>query len=115
MPIVVLGLVLRQQGLMVAAGNPKSIRSLADLVRPEVSFINRQHGSGTRLLLDYQLDQLGVDRSQVQGYRREEFTHMMIAAAVAFGRADRGGGVQAAAKETAPGCIPPLQETHSLG
>jgi len=114
MPIVVLGLVLRQQGLMVAAGNPKSIRSLADLVRPEVSFINRQRGSGTRLLLDYQLDQLGVDRSQVQGYRREEFTHMMIAAAVASGRADCGLGIQAAAEALGLGFIPLMQERYDL-
>ena len=114
LPIVVVGLVLRQQGLMVAAGNPKSIRSLADLVRPEVSFINRQRGSGTRLLLDYQLEQLGVDRSQVQGYRREEFTHMMIAAAVSSGRADCGLGIQAAAEALGLGFVPLMQERYDL-
>lgn len=113
-PVVVMGLALRQQGLMVAAGNPKHLRSLADLGNSGLSFINRQRGSGTRLLLDYQLGQHGLDSSQIHGYQREEFTHMMIAAAVASGRADCGLGIEAAAAALDLDFIPVVQERYDL-
>jgi putative molybdopterin biosynthesis protein len=114
LPVVVVGLAFRQQGLMVAEGNPKSIQSLEDLSRPDVAFINRQRGSGTRLLLDHRLGQLGIDPAAIQGYRREEFTHMMIAAAVASGRADCGLGIEAAAAALELGFIPVMQERYDL-
>jgi putative molybdopterin biosynthesis protein len=114
MAVTVVALVFRQQGLMVAPGNPKAIQSLGDLIRPEVSFINRQRGSGTRLLLDHHLGELGLDRGRVQGYAREEFTHMMIAAAVASGRADCGLGIEAAAEALGLDFIPLMQERYDL-
>lgn len=97
-PVKVITLVGRQQGLLVAKGNPKGIGSLADLARPEVSFVNRQRGAGTRVLLDYQLGLLGIPGDTIRGYDQEEYTHLAVAAAVASGRADCGLGIAAAAQ-----------------
>jgi putative molybdopterin biosynthesis protein len=87
----------REQGLMLAAGNPKRIRSLADLTRRGVNMVNRQRGSGTRILADELLAQAGLDASAIRGYSDEEFTHLAVAVSVAAGRADAGFGVRAAA------------------
>ncbi|MGD8821956.1 MAG: molybdopterin biosynthesis protein [Anaerolineales bacterium] len=97
-PVVVVSLVNRQQGLILPAGNPKEIKSLDDLARDDVSFINRQRGAGTRILLDYHLEQLGLQPEQIKGYQREEYTHLSVAASIASGRADCGLGIRAAAK-----------------
>ncbi len=87
----------REQGLMLAAGNPKRIRSLADLARRGVRMVNRQRGSGTRILADELLAQAGLDAGAIRGYSDEEFTHLAVAVSVAAGRADAGFGVHAAA------------------
>lgn len=97
LPVVLVGLVHREQGLMVTHGNPKGLAGLADLVRPDVTFVNRQRGAGTRVLLDYHLRQQGLGREAIQGYTREEYTHLAVAAAIASGRADCGLGIRAAA------------------
>ena len=96
-PVVLVHLVRRQQGLLVQPGNPKSIAALIDLARSDLTFVNRQSGSGTRVLLDYQLQKLLLDPRTIRGYEREEFTHMAVAVAVASGLADVGLGVQSAA------------------
>jgi putative molybdopterin biosynthesis protein len=96
-PAILVHLVRRQQGLLVQPGNPKSIAALSDLARSDLTFINRQPGSGTRVLLDYQLQKLPLDPRIIRGYEREEFTHMAVAVAVASGLADVGLGVQSAA------------------
>jgi len=96
-PVVVVTLAHREQGLIVASGNPKGIRDLWDLSRPDVRFVNRQRGAGTRVLLDYYLQRLGIDPASIPGYDREELTHLAVAAAVASGRADVGLGIRAAA------------------
>ncbi len=96
-PVVLLRLVDREQGLIVAPGNPLGIRDIADLAREGVRFINRQKGSGTRVLLDYRLKLLGISPGAIQGYPDEEYTHMNVAAAVLSGRADAGLAVRAAA------------------
>lgn len=96
-PLVLIHLAQREQGIIVARGNPKSIVSLKDLTRPGIRFVNRQPGSGTRVLLDYELKRLGVDPRAIAGYEREEFTHMAVGVAVASGLADAGLGVRAAA------------------
>jgi putative molybdopterin biosynthesis protein len=97
-PVVVVTLLRREQGLVVAQGNPKNIASLKDLARPDVRFVNRQRGAGTRVLLDYRLKELGIEAESVHGYRREEYTHLAVAAAVQSGVADCGLGVRAAAR-----------------
>ena len=87
--------VQRQQGLMIAKGNPKGIRGISDL--PRLSYVNRQKGAGTRILLDYLLDREGIDPERITGYTKEEYTHSAVAAAVASGTADCGMGIYSAA------------------
>lgn len=113
-PVVVVGLVNREQGLLVAKGNRKKISGLEDLAREDIQFINRQRGAGTRLLLDYHLDQLGIENTAVQGYEREEFTHLAVAAAVASQRADCGLGIRAAAGALDLDFIQLFQERYDL-
>ncbi len=78
-------LAVRHQGLIVAKGNPLGIRGVLDLARPDVRFINRQRGAGTRILLDHHLKQSGIDPRDVRGYEKEEFTHMAVAVNVLTG------------------------------
>jgi len=112
--IQVYGWVGRTQGLMVAPGNPKLIQSISDLARTDVTFINRQRGAGTRVLLDYQLSKAGLSANQVQGYIDQEFTHLSVAAAVASGRADCGLGIPAAAQALGLDFIPLFTEQYEL-
>jgi putative molybdopterin biosynthesis protein len=96
-PVVVVGLVDRSQGLLVTKGNPKEIRRIEDLSREDVLFVNRQRGAGTRVLLDHMLEKQAISPESIRGYDHEEYTHLTVAAAVASGRADVGLGIQAAA------------------
>ncbi|AFJ02609.1 Molybdopterin biosynthesis protein MoeA / Periplasmic molybdate-binding domain protein [Methylophaga frappieri] len=107
-------LVRRQQGLIVQAGNPKSIRTLSDLARADVHFINRQQGSATRFLLDQLLRQQAINSQQIQGYSHEEFTHMAIAAIVASGVADCGFGLAAVARKFSLDFLPLVEEHYCL-
>lgn len=111
---VLVNLVYRQQGLMVQPGNPKNIRDVEDLTRPDVTFVNRQRGSGTRILLDLALKEKGIDPSQVRGYDREEYTHTQVAAAVKSGAADAGLGVLAAARALGLDFVPWREERYDL-
>jgi putative molybdopterin biosynthesis protein len=113
-PAVLVHLARREQGLLVAPGNPKSINGLKDLAGGSVRFINRQAGSGTRVLLDYELRKLSVDSSSIAGYEREEFTHMAIGVAVASGLADVGLGVRAAAQALGLEFISVASEQYDL-
>jgi putative molybdopterin biosynthesis protein len=113
-PVRVITLVGRQQGLLVLKGNPKSITSLKDLARADVRFINRQRGAGTRVLLDYQLDLLAIVADQIKGYNQEEYTHLAVAAAVSSGKADTGLGIAAAAQALGLDFIPLFQERYDL-
>ncbi len=112
--IVLLRFVGRVQGLIAPPGNPKSITSLADLTRDDVRFINRQRGAGTRVLLDYELKKLGVKRRQIQGYERQEFTHLAVAAAVQSALADCGLGILAAARALGLDFVPLFNEQYDL-
>jgi putative molybdopterin biosynthesis protein len=112
--ILVFGFVGREQGLMVRRGNPKGIVQLEDLRNPEVTYINRQRGSGTRVLLDYHLSKMGIRAVDIKGYDQEEYTHLGVAAAVASGRADCGLGIPAAAQSLELDFIPLFQETYQL-
>jgi len=113
-PVVLVNLVYRQQGLMVARGNPKNIKGVEDLVREDVSYINRQRGAGTRILLDFKLKENSIDPTKIKGYRREEYTHMSVAAAVASGSADAGMGILAAARALDLDFIPVVEERYDL-
>ncbi len=106
--------VTRQQGLMVANGNPKQIYKLNDLAKQDVRFVSRQQGSGTRLLLDMLLDQAEIEQGQVQGIRNEEFTHAAVAATVASGKADAGMGIEAAARQFDLDFVPIASERYFL-
>jgi putative molybdopterin biosynthesis protein len=112
--VLVVSLVKRDQGLMVPSTNPKGIRSLEDLIRQDIYFVNRQRGSGTRVLLDYQMGKLGVEIEDIRGYDQEEFTHLGVAAGVASGRCDCGLGIAAAAVGLGLDFIPLFQERYDL-
>ena len=88
----------RLQGFIVEKGNPKNIKSFEDLFRDDVSFINRQRGAGTRVLLDYNLNKLNIKPYDIKGYNREMTTHMAVATAVKTGSATTELGVYSAAK-----------------
>lgn len=112
--IRVINLVVREQGLICARGNPKKIRSLRDLTRKEVHFVNRQPGAGTRVLLDFKLAKLRIRPQRIAGYEREEFTHMAVAVAVASGLADCGLGIRSAAAALGLGFVPIENEEYDL-
>jgi putative molybdopterin biosynthesis protein len=114
LPVRVVHLVMRDQGLMVLPGNPKGIKGIEDLMREDVRLINRQGGSGTRILLDYRLRQLGLSPDRIDGYANEEFTHMAVAAAVLSGAADVGLGIYAAAQALHLDFIPVVTEQYDL-
>ena len=114
MPVILLGFVQREQGLIVPKGNPQGITGLADLIRPDVSFVNRQRGAGTRVLLDYRLRQVGIDVRAIQGYERQEYTHLAVAAAVASGAATTGMGIRAAARALELDFVPLDLERYDL-
>jgi putative molybdopterin biosynthesis protein len=112
--VKLVNLVFREQGLMVTRGNPKSIKGIEDLARGDISFINRQAGSGTRILLDYRLNQIGIDPEDINGYHHEEFTHMAVAVAVLSGTADTGLGIHAAAAALGLDFIPVVTEQYDM-
>jgi molybdenum cofactor synthesis domain-containing protein len=107
-------LVHREQGFIVRSGNPKRIRAFSDLARPEVTFVNRQPGSGTRVLLDSHLARDGIAPSAIRGYETEEFTHMAVAVQVLQGGADAGLGILAAARALGLDFVPVATERYDL-
>lgn len=112
--VKLINLVMRDQGLIIPQGNPKGIRGIEDLVRDDITFINRQGGSGTRILLDYNLKNLNLDAGAIKGYENEEFTHMSVAVAVLSGTVDVGLGIYAAAKALNMDFIPVVTEEYDL-
>jgi molybdate-binding protein/biotin operon repressor len=113
-PMHVVTLAHREQGLLVAPGNPRQIRGLEELGREDLTFINRKTGSGTRLWLDQQLGALGVEPAQIRGYNQEVSTHSEVAEAVLQGEADFGVGVLAAARQFNLDFIPLFEERFDL-
>ena len=104
----------REQGLIVAHGNPLKLASVADIARQRARFVNRQRGSGTRLIVDRLLADHGVPADRIRGYGTEEYTHLAVAATIAAGRADAGIGVRAAAAQLDLGFVPVLRERYWL-
>mgnify|MGYP005841141255 CR=1 FL=1 len=112
--VVLVTVAERLQGLMVRKGNPEAITGVAHLARSGVRFVNRQRGSGTRVLLDLMLRQLGIRPTDIAGYDREEETHLGVALAVAEGRADVGMGIYAAARSLGLDFVPLQTERYDL-
>lgn len=110
--VVLIKLVKRTQGLIVSKGNPLNINSIKDLVN--VRYINRQKGSGTRILFDHLLNKNNIKKSDINGYEREEFTHMSLAKAIENGDADCGLGVYSAAYAFDLDFIPICEEEYDL-
>jgi putative molybdopterin biosynthesis protein len=114
LPVVLMTFVQREQGLIIAPGNPKGITGLTDLARGDVRYVNRQRGAGTRVLLDYHLEQLGIAPNKVRGYTREEYTHLAVAVAIQSGAADCGLGIAAAANALKLDFVPLDHERYDL-
>lgn len=108
----VIHLATRRQGLVVAADNPKRIHALVDLTRPGIRFVNRQPGSGTRLLFDLSLQQAGIDPRKIEGHENIEYTHAAVAAYVGSGMADVGFGLEVPARRFGLGFVPMLTERY---
>jgi putative molybdopterin biosynthesis protein len=112
--VAVVRLVHRDQGLIVAPGNPSGATGIEDVARRGMRYVNRQRGAGTRMLLDYELARHGIEPGEIEGYAREEHTHLAVAAAVAAGRADCGLGVLAAARAFGLDFVPVAREPYDL-
>jgi putative molybdopterin biosynthesis protein len=113
-PVKIISLAMREQGLLVKKNNPKKIKSFDDLTRNDVMFINRQRGAGTRILLDYNLSVKKILPEKINGYNQEEYTHFGIAAAVISGRADCGLGIAAASLAFDLDFVPLFNERYDL-
>ncbi|AZV56953.1 molybdopterin biosynthesis protein [Clostridium sp. AWRP] len=112
--IALVKVVNRVQGLMVQKGNPLGLKEISDISKKGIRFVNRQRGAGTRLLLDYYLKKLGISPNDINGYEREEFTHLSVAAAVASGDVDCGLGIYSAAKMMGLDFIPVCNEEYDF-
>jgi putative molybdopterin biosynthesis protein len=112
--IAIVRLVQREQGLIVPPGNPLGLTGISDLAKPELRYVNRQRGAGTRVLLDYELQRAGIDPAGITGYAREEPTHLAVAAAISGGRVDCGLGVRAAARAFGLDFVPVAWEPYDL-
>jgi molybdate-binding protein/DNA-binding transcriptional regulator YhcF (GntR family) len=112
--VAIVHLAYRIQGLMFAPGNPKHIKGIADLKRPDVVFVNRQKGAGTRVLLDIQLRHLGISPKDIKGYERELDTHLAVGLSIAHGEADVALGIEAAARSCNIDFLPLFRERYDL-
>jgi molybdate-binding protein/DNA-binding transcriptional regulator YhcF (GntR family) len=112
--VAIVHLAYRIQGLMFASGNPKQIKGIADLQRPDITFVNRQKGAGTRVLLDIHLHQLGIPSSRIKGYERELDTHLAVGLSIAHGEADVALGIEAAARSCNLDFLPLFRERYDL-
>ena len=104
----------RSQGLMLQKGNPKNIREITDLAAPGIRYVNRQKGSGTRILMDYLCKKYQLSPDSIYGYDREEFTHMSVAAQIQAGTGDAGMGIYSAAKLYGLDFLPVCMEQYDL-
>ena len=112
--VEVITLAHRTQGLILAGGNPKGVRSVADLTNAKIRFVNRNRGSGTRLWVDIQLKKLGISSDEVRGYETVVKTHNEAAALIGTGKADAAIGLQAAAHKHDLDFIPLFEERYDF-
>lgn len=113
-PYLLINLLYREQGLIVQKGNPRKIHSIKDLLNSDIRYINRQKGAGTRVLFDYLLDKENINADQINGYNREEYTHLAVAAAIKNNTADCGLGIYASARALNLEFIPVSEERYDL-
>jgi len=113
-PVKLMVLAKREQGLMVLRGNPNRVKTIQDLGCSDVNFVNRQRGAGTRVLLDYYLKLSGISPESIRGYNQKEYTHLNVAAAVLSRRADCGLGIAATAQALDLDFVPLFQERYDL-
>ncbi len=113
-PVEIITLAYRTQGLMLSSGNPKGLARIADIARPDVRFVNRNPGSGTRLWLDTELHRLQIPAEQIDGYDLVVKTHSEAAALIESGQADAALGLQAAAHQHGLDFIPLFEERYDL-
>jgi putative molybdopterin biosynthesis protein len=113
-PLQLINLCFREQGLIVQKNNPNKIESFKDLADKQLAFINRQKGAGTRLLTDKILRDARIDPQLISGYDHEEYTHMSVAAAIAGGTVDAGMGIRAAAVALNLDFVPIAEERYDL-
>ena len=113
-PSSIIYLANREQGLIVQPGTPKQIKSLHDLTKPDITFVNRQLGSGTRVLLDYHLNLQNIPIDKISGYDRDQYTHLTAAATVSSGAADVAMGIRAASFALGLDFIPFTTEEYDL-
>lgn len=113
-PYVLLHLLSRKAGLYVRKGNPLKITSWADLKREDLTFVNREIGSGARILLDEQLRLHGISARTIKGYDHEEANHLSVASAISAGTADVGVGIEKAAKIVGVDFIPLITERYDI-
>lgn len=104
----------REQGIVLAAGNPRGVREFADIPAKKLRFVNRQRGSGTRQLIDQMLRHADVEPEEIKGFGQEEFTHLAVAATIAAGKADAGIAVRAAAARFNLAFVPLHREHYWL-
>jgi len=111
---LLINLVKRDQGLIIQKNNPLNISSLKDLKNPQIRYINRQNGSGTRILLDYLLEKEDIRPQEINGYNREEYTHLAVAASIKNGASDTGLGIYSSARALNLDFIPITREQYDL-
>lgn len=114
MPVSIITLVHRTQGLIVEPKNPLNIQSISDLAVKDIKYVNRQRGAGTRVLLDYELSKLNISAEEINGYTKEEYTHLGVAAAISGGSANVGLGIKSAATSMCLDFVPIIQERFDI-
>ena len=112
--VALVTLAYREMGLILPLGNPQQIKTLTDITKPGVKWVNRQAGSGTRVWLDVQLRQYGIDMHNINGYAQEKSTHLQVAQAIESGTATAGLGIYAAAVAYGLDFVPLTQEIYQL-
>ena len=113
-PFILINLVCRNAGIYVQQGNPQNIKTWIDLANPQITLVNREKGSGARVLLDEQLRMNEISTDSLKGYEKELTSHFSVASAVASGQADAGVGIESVAKMVNVDFIPLIKEQYDL-
>ncbi|MGN2347240.1 substrate-binding domain-containing protein [Clostridium cagae] len=109
-PCIIINLAYRRQGFYVAKGNPHNITTWDDLIKSDISIVNREKGSGTRVLLDEKLRLYNVEGESIKGYNFEQSSHLAVASSIAVGDGDLGIGIEKVAHQVSEIDFVPIQE-----